>query len=228
MAIKRRNAEEATVTETPNTHSENKTKKPIWKKWWFWALVLVIVASIGNSSEDTTQKSETVVESEQENDTTQQTETVMESEPESEPTPQPETTVDNKPESEPTETTEKEQTSECIGKNIDDIDAHFRVSKVRNDVTGNWRISSIDESINMEEYALSYYKKYFSNDTEIHAIVNSSYNTTTQISVVFNTLNVSIYEYVDGEEHDAKLLFSGMLLKQYSVNMDTGEIEEIY
>mgnify|MGYP000787866733 FL=1 len=40
-------------------------------------------------------------------------------------------------------------------------------------------------------------------------------------------LDVSIYEYVDGEEHDAKLLFGGTLLKQYFVYTDTGEIEEI-
>ena len=40
-------------------------------------------------------------------------------------------------------------------------------------------------------------------------------------------LDVSVYEYVDKEEHDAKLLFSGMLLKEYHVNKDTGEIEEI-
>lgn len=37
----------------------------------------------------------------------------------------------------------------------------------------------------------------------------------------------SEYEYVDKEEHDAKLLFSGKLLKEYHVNKDTGEIEEI-
>ena len=214
MAIKRRNAEEATVTETPNTHSENKTKKPIWKKWWFWLIVILIIGCIGSDSDDTTQQPNSETVTNVGDDTNDNTANVSD-----DTTQKSETTVNNEPESEPTETTEKEQTSECIGKNIDDIDAHFRVSKVRNDVTGNWRISSIDESINMEEYALSYYKKYFSNDTEIHAIVNSSYNTTTQISVVFNTLNVSIYEYVDGEEHDAKLLFSGMLLKQYSVNM---------
>jgi len=37
----------------------------------------------------------------------------------------------------------------------------------------------------------------------------------------------SEYEYVDKEEHDAKLLFSGKFLKEYHVNKDTGEIEEI-
>lgn len=68
MAIKRRNAEEATVTETPNTHSENKTKKPIWKKWWFWLIVILIIGCIGSDSDDTTQKSETTIDNESESE----------------------------------------------------------------------------------------------------------------------------------------------------------------
>lgn len=106
-------------------------------------------------------------------------------------------------------------------------DINFVVTKVRNDVTGNWRITTIAENIQMEDYALDYYKKYFKSDDEIHAIVNFNYKTTTQISVVGNLLDVSVYEYVDKEEHDAKLLFSGMLLKEYHVDKDTGEIEEV-
>ena len=68
---------------------------------------------------------------------------------------------------------------------------------------------------------------FFKSDDEIHAIVNFNYKTTTKISVMGNLLDVSVYEYVDKEEHDAKLLFSGKLLKEYHVNKDTGEIEEI-
>lgn len=98
---------------------------------------------------------------------------------------------------------------------------------MRNDVTGNWRISTIAESIDIQEYAVSYYNKYFTNDTEIHAIVNFTYNTTTKISIMGNLLDVCIYDYVDGEEHDAKLLFGGTLLKEYFVNIDNGDIEEI-
>lgn len=108
---------------------------------------------------------------------------------------------------------------------IDDIS--FVVTHVPNDVTGNWRIASIAENIEMQDYALDYYKEYFKSDDEIHAIVNFNYKTTTKISVMGNLLDVSVYEYVDKEEHDAKLLFSGMLLKEYHVNKDTGEIEEI-
>ena len=94
-------------------------------------------------------------------------------------------------------------------------------------VTGNWRIATIAENIEMQDYALDYYKGYFKSDDEIHAIVNFNYKTTTKISVMGNLLDVAVYEYVDKEEHDAKLLFSGKLLKEYHVNKDTGEIEEI-
>jgi len=188
-----------------------KTSGKVWKKWWFWVIIVVLLGAIGtgNSTEDTTEPTtETTIESEQ-------------------ATTKPEPTETTEPESEPEETTEPEEITEVKGKNIDDTGAHFSVSKVRNDTTENWRISSIAESVNIEEYALSYYKKYFSNDAEIHAIVNFFNNTTTKISVAGNVLDVSIYEYVDGEEHDAKLLFGGMMLKKYFVYIDTGEIEEI-
>ena len=88
-------------------------------------------------------------------------------------------------------------------------------------------IATIAENIEMQDYALDYYKEYFKSDDEIHAIVNFNYKTTTKLSVIGNLLDVSVYEYVDKEEHDAKLLFSGKLLKEYHVNKDTGEIEEI-
>lgn len=195
----------------------SKTSGKIWKKWWFWVIIIVLLGAIGtgNSTEDTTEPTtETTIESEQ---ATTKPEPTQTTEAESKPEP----TETTEPESEP------EETTEVKGKNIDDTGAHFSVSKVRNDTTENWRISSIAESVDIEEYALSYYKKYFSNDAEIHAIVNFSNNTTTKISVAGNVLDVSIYEYVDGEEHDAKLLFGGMMLKKYFVYIDTGEIEEI-
>lgn len=100
----------------------------------------------------------------------------------------------------------------------------FSVSKVQNDTTGNWRVSVISESIQPETYALDYYKKYFKNDDEIHGIINFNYNTTTKLSVLGNLLNITVYEYVPKEEHDAKLLFSGQLLDQWFVDIDSGEI----
>lgn len=97
----------------------------------------------------------------------------------------------------------------------------------RNDITGNWRLARIAEDINIEEYAVDYYNNYFESDNEVHIIINFSLNTTTNITVMGNLLDVTIMEYVDKEEHDASLACSGALLKEYHVNIDTGEIEEI-
>ena len=82
-------------------------------------------------------------------------------------------------------------------------DISFVVTNVPNDVTGNWRIATIAENIEMQDYALDYYKEHFKSDDEIHAIVNFNYKTTTKLSVMGNLLDVSVYEYVDKEEHDA-------------------------
>lgn len=79
----------------------------------------------------------------------------------------------------------------------------------------------------MQNCALDYYKHYFKDDKEIHAIVNFNYNTTTKISVVGSKLDVSVFEYVKKEEHDANLLFSGQLLKEYLVDKETGAVEEV-
>ncbi len=103
----------------------------------------------------------------------------------------------------------------------------FTVSKVRNDNTGNWRISLIAENIDMSEYALDYYKQYFTDDSEIHFIVNFNYNTTTKIMVVGGQLDVIVQDYVSKEEHDANILGSGTVLAEYFVDKETGEIEKI-
>lgn len=103
----------------------------------------------------------------------------------------------------------------------------FFVSNVRNDTTGNWRISTIAENIDMSEYALDYYKQYFTDDSEIHFIVNFNHNTTTKIMVVGGDLDVTVQEYVSKEEHDAKILGSGAVLAEYFVDMETGEIEKV-
>lgn len=111
--------------------------------------------------------------------------------------------------------------------NIDDIEFWFSDS-VMNDVTGRWRISSIASSKDITEYVADYYNILFSSDDEVHAIVNFSLNTTTSVSVLPDgRLDVVIHDYIDGEEHDAKALFGGMLLKEYFINPQTGEFEEI-
>lgn len=151
-----------------NEEANGKVKKPLYRKWWFWVMIIVILFAIFGKSG-----------------------------------------------------------AKDGDEDISDEGISFVVSNVRNDVTGKWRIAKIAENIEMQNYALDYYKKYFKSDDEIHAIVNFNYKTTTCISVMGNLLDVTVHEYVDKEEHDAKLLFSGMVLKEYHVNKDTGEIIEI-
>lgn len=96
-----------------------------------------------------------------------------------------------------------------------------------NDTTGNWRLAKITENIAIEEHTLDYYNNYFQADNEVHIIINFTLNTTSNITVMGNLLDVTTYDYVDQEEHDAKLACSGTLLSEYHVNIDTGEIEKI-
>lgn len=117
--------------------------------------------------------------------------------------------------------TEIEEEDDPLGFNVLYNDSYC------NDVTGKWRLSKIAEDIDIEKYALNYYKNYFNSNDEIHIIVNFTRNTTTRINVMGNLLDVSIMDYVDGEEHDAKIACSGTLLSEYHVNIDNGNIEPI-
>lgn len=96
-------------------------------------------------------------------------------------------------------------------------------SSVRNDVTGNWRLSAGASSIPISECALEYYDAMFTSDDEIHAVWNSTLGTMTSIKVMSGLLFIDTFEYVKGEEHNAKLLFSGMLLNSLILNIETGE-----
>jgi len=98
---------------------------------------------------------------------------------------------------------------------------------VRNDSTGKWRCAVIYTSANMVDHALSYYRTFFKSDDELHFICNLGLKTTTKISVVGDKLQVDVREYVDKEEHDAKIMNSGMLLNSYWVDMETGAAEKI-
>ncbi len=110
------------------------------------------------------------------------------------------------------------------------IEDEFTVSKkVRNDVTGNWRMTKIADIkyADFQDYAVDYYNKYFENDNEVHAVINFATNTTTCIKNLDGALYVTIHEYVDKEEHDANKLFSGMILNDYMIYGDTGEITSL-
>lgn len=99
---------------------------------------------------------------------------------------------------------------------------------VRNDVTGKWKMIKLTDPVDTLKYILSYNKLYMEEDTTApHIIVNFAYETTTVINDFGTYLDVTVHEYVDGEEHDAKELGNGMVLGEYRIHKDNGDIEEI-
>lgn len=174
------------------------------------------------STETETEETEISSNTEESSEETNQTQAT-----EKENTEVPTASTEKSAESETTEETETIEAIKSGSYTIDGIVFSFDDS-VRNDVTGNWKISLISDSATPDEYALDYYKTLFSSDDEIHAVINFALNTTNKISVLYGgILDVSVLEYVDGEEHDAKELFSGSLLNEYWVHTDTGEVEKI-
>ena len=198
---------------------KEKIKKPWYKRKLIWAIIIIVfIMAIGSNGESTS--AENIKQNTAAADTQQQPNTESADTTQDEDTAQAAVSEDTSEQKEDAAADAEDQTSAIDG-------IKFTVSDVRNDKTGNWRISLIAENIEMQNCALDYYKHYFKDDKEIHAIVNFNYNTTTKISVVGNKLDVSVFEYVKKEEHDANLLFSGQLLKEYLVDKETGAVEEV-
>jgi len=165
-------------------------KLPIYKKWWFWAIIVFVFICIGAGA------GSTAVQENGKNQNQAQDED-----------------LNTGPADEP--------------KNEELAKLNLRPQTVRNDVTGNWRISVIASPTVISDYAHDYYKEYVKDDEEIHFITNLTLKTTTKIAKTAMGLNVTVYEYVDGEEHDAKKLASGMILADEYYDSETGEKIEL-
>ena len=98
---------------------------------------------------------------------------------------------------------------------------------VRNDTTKNWRLSKVYTDFDAVDYALYYYNRYFQSDNEIHAIINYSNNTSVLIRSTRGMLDVSVLSHIDGEENDAKILFSGDVIQYYMISIESGELVNI-
>lgn len=189
---------------------KEKVKKPIYKKWWFWVLVVILVGGIGSGLSD----DKSVAPAGQ-----GETSSVASvSEP---------SEISN---SDPVETTlgqddnqdeKREALNEVLGGSV------LLYENVRNDTTGRWRTLVFYSSENILDHAVEYYDAYFSSDDEVHFAVNLGLKTTSVMTVGMGMMFTDVHEYVDGEEHDAKTLGGGDLLKQYMVNLETGEIDDL-
>ena len=121
---------------------------------------------------------------------------------------------------------EKETETSEPSRTIDNVDIIF-LEKMPKDSTGNMRLAKVTGKKSAEGYALDYYNTYFKDDNEVHAIVNYTLNTTACITSVGNKINVRIYEHRDGEESDAKELFTGEKYAEYNIDKETGTVEKI-
>jgi hypothetical protein len=93
------------------------------------------------------------------------------------------------------------------------------------DTTGLYRYSIINTEEKIQDHAVEYYKAYFSNDNEIHFILNYNDNTVTQIDKTGNQLFLIIRTYDSWEQgFNIKDFTSGEELACYVVDTDTNEV----
>lgn len=110
---------------------------------------------------------------------------------------------------------------------INDISVTY-YAEIENDATGNWRLAIIDDTSDLKNYVGDFYKKFVTNNSEILGIVNLGLKTTTRISMIMpGTLDITIMEYINGEEHDANILYSGKMLDHFWFNIETGEVDSL-
>jgi len=205
------------------------------KKYFIIGAVVVVLLGYGllaNSSKDDTQETGQATEQIAQNNENEQkfggggtaNIATTESDKKDEETQQPET------EKQTEETVEHRTGDNIVGISDKDItEIHStNYDTVRNDVTERWKCLVLAENnFDVTEYALSCYKNHFDSDETILAVINLTTKTSTSISKVAGNLYVSEYEYVDGEEHDAKIMFSGMHLVDYIVYIDNGDVEKV-
>ncbi|MFC3474108.1 hypothetical protein ACFOJ8_03140 [Salinicoccus sesuvii] len=123
---------------------------------------------------------------------------------------------------ETTDSATTEDETEALPEEIADLNP----TDVRNDNTGEWQVVVTSNNVRMPDNAQAYYEEYMDEDGN-HYIVSFATNTTINLNAMGNMLFVTVTEYQDGEEHDANALASGMLLQDYIVYLDTGEIEQL-
>ena len=111
-------------------------------------------------------------------------------------------------------------------KDIKDVKISFS-NKVRNDVTGNWRIATTGASGNFTNYAKSYADTYFKSDKEVHVVIIFGNEQTAILNKMGNQLFLTYYNHVKGEEHDAKVIPSGKKQNEFIIYLDNGDIEKI-
>ena len=182
-------------------------KKKFYKKLWFLVIIAFVAVGIVGCLDETEETADN-----QEGENTEETEE----------------NTDNQDAEDIEEIEEPEPREDAIGKSDKDFSelTNSKPSSVRGDNTGNWRKTTIAESVDIIEYIVSYNEIHMEKD-EVHAIINFNYKTTAMMNDFGSFISVRIHEYVDKEEHDASKLGGGMFLKEYHIYKDNGDIVEV-
>lgn len=218
-------------------------EKPFYKKWWFTAimaiLVIFILGAIGSIFGGSEPKENLADQKLEENEKQGNIGKEEEEKPEN---------LEKKDEDEEVGEEEKESTEgdtensdgvdenddskwdelkgEIIGKSDKDFKTLTNLNplEVTNDPTGNLRIIILEESVSIEEYGLSYGETYI-DESQVHFIINLKDKTTTILTKEDELIYVDIREYIEKEEEDESVLGSGELLAEYIIYPD-GDIEK--
>lgn len=75
-------------------------------------------------------------------------------------------------------------------------------------------------------FAYDYYKTCFEPGDVAHYVYNMSTKVCTEIRNIGGVWFVTVREYVDGEEHDQKEAGAGMLLSEYMMDPETGNLDQ--
>ena len=154
---------------------EEKQKKPVYKKWWFWLIVILVIGAIGSSmgeESDTTGKQvDKQVADSKESEAQEVTEETTEEATEEETTEE---------ETEPTISYTKYQVSEMMDELSDNaLKAEDKYNKQYVEITGE--LSVIDSGgkyvslfSENEEFALTGVQCYIKNDTQKEQVMEMS------------------------------------------------------
>lgn len=101
-------------------------------------------------------------------------------------------------------------------------------NSVRNDVTNDWRLVLTEDEFDIYDYMKDYHEA-FKDDAEkgvLHCLIycgeEKEDRTSTCIRLSDQSIDVTVHEYVSGEENDAKLMFTGEHIKERVLDVDTG------
>ena len=73
---------------------------------------------------------------------------------------------------------------------------------------------------------LDYYKAFFEDDHEVHAIINESLGITTRVACDNGMLFVTVFQYHQDDERKTIDIFYGKPTSEYVININTGDIEK--